>query len=417
VRRLALLIAVLGAFAVPHAAAAAPWCVGGESPTDRFPDFPAGAEVHAVYAIPNDGVDNFATFSQQIVDDVTRIDAWWRAQDPTRTLRFDLAPSSTCSDLAALDITFVRLNAVAGELVRNTYPLVRAAIPPSSGLDVLAKRYLVYYDGPVTDPTICGVASGGRFAKEGGVALVIARACPGVGTVVTAAHELLHALGALPTGALNVCPNDRGHPCDSQQDILYPVATGTPFEGLRLDVNHDDYYAHAGSWFDLQDSALLRRLDAAPVELAVGLTGEGRVVSDLPGLDCTAACATAWDTGTHVQLHAEGASGVSRFVRWSGACGGPSDCTLELTGAASATAVFGPLRVPVRVGVTGRGRVSCTPRCTTRFAAGVSLTLRAVASKGWRFTGWAGACRGTRLTCRPATDFGVTARAVFEKRR
>jgi hypothetical protein len=407
---------VLGALVAPHAALAAPWCVGGESPTDRAPDFPAGAEVHLVYAVPEDGADNFATFSQQIVDDVTRIDAWWRAQDPTRAPRFDLAPSSTCADLAALDITFVRLGAVAGELLRNTYSAVRAAIPPSSGLTELAKRYLVYYDGPVQDTTVCGVGSGGRFAKEGGVAMVLARACAGVGTAVTAAHELLHAMGALPTGAPHSCPGDRGHPCDSEQDILYPRATGTPLESLFLDVNHDDYYAHSGGWFDLQDSSLLRRLDSAPVQLAVGLTGQGRVVSDLPGLDCTAACTTAWDPGSNVQLHAEGTAGVSRFVRWSGACRGPSDCALELGGTASATAVFGPLRVPVRVGVNGHGRVSCVPRCTTQFAAGVALTLRAVASKGWRFTGWTGACHGRRTTCRPATDFGVTAHATFKRR-
>jgi hypothetical protein len=417
VRRLVVLVVALAAFALPHAALAAPWCVGGESPTDRFPDVPAGAEVHLVYAIPQDGADSFAAFSQQIVDDVTRIDAWWRTQDPTRTPRFDLAPSATCADLAALDITFVRLNAVAADLLRSTYTAVRAAIPPSSGLDVLAKRYLVYYDGPVADPTICGVGSGGRFAKEGGLAMVLARACAGVGTAVTAAHELLHAMGALPAGAPHPCPGDRGHPCDSEQDILYPRATGTPLEGLFLDVNHDDYYAHSGTWFDLQDSALLRRLDAPPVQLAVGLSGQGRVVSDLPGLDCAAACTTAWDPGTQLELHAEGTAGVSRFVRWTGACRGPSDCSVELGGTASANAVFGPLRVPVRVAVNGRGRVSCIPRCTKQFSAGVPLTLRAVASKGWRFTGWTGACRGKLLTCRPATDFAVTARATFRKRR
>jgi len=79
--------------------------------------------------------------------------------------------------------------------------------------------------------------------------------------------------------------------------------------------------------------------------------------------------------------------------------------------------VFGPLRVPVRVGVNGHGRVSCEPRCTKQFAAGVPLTLRAVASRGWRFTGWTGACRGKRLTCRPATDFAVSAHATFKKKR
>jgi hypothetical protein len=246
--------------------------------------------------------------------------------------------------------------------------------------------------------------------------MVFVQACPSVQSAVTAAHELLHSMGALPTGAPHFCPNDRGHPCDSSQDLLYPRASSTPLEGLSLDVNHDDYYAHSGTWFDLQDSTLLRHLDASPVQLAVALSGQGRVVSDLPGVDCSTACTTEWDTGTPLELRAEGVSGVSRFVRWTGACAGQVECNMPLTGSAAATAVFGPVRVPVRVRVTGRGRVVCTPRCSTSFAAGRALTMRALPAKGWRFTGWTGACRGRFLTCRPPTDFGVAARAVFRRR-
>jgi hypothetical protein len=404
------------ALAVPHSAHAAGWCLSGESGVDRLPDVPAGAEVHVVYAIPSDGPDNFAQVVQRIEDDVTRVDGWWRAQDPTRTPRFDLAPSGACTDLGALDVSSIRLTRTSAQLAADTFLGVIGGIPVASGLSLHAKRYLIYYDGPVHDPDVCGVGSGGRFAKDGGSAIVLMQACAGVQTAVSAAHELLHSFGALPTGAPHACPGDRGHPCDSDQDILYPRATGATLEQLRLDVNHDDYYAHSGSWFDVQDSALLRHLDASSATLGVTFSGTGTVASDLPGLECSAACTTSWDAGTVLDLIAEGVDGVSRFVRWEGACTGANDCELLVNGGSTATAVFGPLRVPVRVGVSGRGRVVCTPRCSTRFSAGTTLTLRAVAATGWRFAGWTGACRGKSATCRPATDFAVSARAVFGRR-
>jgi hypothetical protein len=44
------------------------------------------------------------------------------------------------------------------------------------------------------------------------------------------------------------------------------------------------------------------------------------------------------------------------------------------------------------------------------------LTLRAVASRGWRFVRWSGGCIGTRATCIPKTDFALSVRATFRKR-
>src|SRR5438552_119644 len=91
------------------------------------------------------------------------------------------------------------------------------------------------------------------------VRAVVAIPSDGVG-----AHELIHALGALPDGdRAHPCPGDAGHPCDSTSDILYPYASGGPLSSLILDVNHDDYYAHPDSdpWVDIQDSRWLHRLD------------------------------------------------------------------------------------------------------------------------------------------------------------
>ena len=80
------------------------------------------------------------------------------------------------------------------------------------------------------------------------------------------------------------------------------------------------------------------------------------------------------------------------------------------------SAVFGPLRIPVRLSTTGQGKVTCTPKCAKTFAAGNVLRLNAVAAKGWKFAGWAGgACKGTRPTCTPATDYALTVTARFTR--
>jgi hypothetical protein len=245
--------------------------------------------------------------------------------------------------------------------------------------------------------------------------VVFLAGCPVVPTDTVLAHELLHSLGAVPPGDPHPCPGDAGHPCDSPTDVLYPVTHGEPLSQKVLDFNHDDYYGHAGGWPDIQDSLFLRHLDTPEEQLSIAFTGAGTVVSDVPGVDCTAACTTQWDQSSALTLTAQPAAGA-RFVGWRGGCKGVGSCFVTLATPVSATAVFGPLRIPVRVSVTGRGRVACRPRCSPAFRAGAALTLRAVAAKGWRFVRWSGGCSGTRAVCRPATDFALSVRAVFRHR-
>src|SRR5438477_103485 len=82
-------------------AAAVAWCGSGETSVNR-PDsadvaLSSANVVHVSYVVPSDGVDRFATYAPAIVSDLAAADAWWRAQDATRTPRFDLAdfPCST----------------------------------------------------------------------------------------------------------------------------------------------------------------------------------------------------------------------------------------------------------------------------------------------------------------------------------
>jgi hypothetical protein len=421
VRRLLVLLAAAAALWGAPGAFAAGWCGSGESAVDR-PDTTTGAQVHAIWAIPADSPDTFATGAGQIADDLASISAWWVGQDPTRTPRIDSAPfpAGTCAD-----ISFVRLPQPASAFVGASGALLTVESDlATTGFGNLFKKYIVYFDGPSVQENVCGI-SDGNFSSGPTFSLVLLSGCQGIPTDGIAAHELLHGLGALPLGAPNACTAannplgpvaDPGHPCDSPQDVLYPVTNGTPLAQLVLDVNHDDYYGHSGTWDDLQDSAWLHQLAAPVISLSVKIVGAGDVASVVPGVDCRSSCTTQWDGGSETGLLAQASPG-KRFVGWTGACTGRADCNVTLGGTTSVTATFGPTRVPVALGKTGKGTVTCTPKCGKTFTAGSRLTLHAVPAKGWKFASWTGDCAKVHVaTCRPKTDFHVSARAIFRRR-
>jgi hypothetical protein len=412
VRRFLLLLVVAGSLWGAPGAFAAGWCGAGESVTDAR-DAVTGRQVHAVYAVPSDGADGFATVAPKLADDVASITAWWQGQDPTHLPRFDQAvfPAGTC-----LDISFVRVSDPASAFSSAGAAFQRLASDLfAAGLNNPFKKYVVYYDGPSVQQDICGTGGGDFFAGPS-YSVVWLAGCPGVPNDGIAAHELLHAFGALPDGAPHACPGDPGHPCDSTADILYPYTSGQPLSQELLDVGHDDYYGHSGTWLDIQDSLWLHLVAATEIPVAVSIGGAGSVSSDVPGVFCTASCTTEWDSGSTFTLDPIPSSS-SRFVGWSGACSGRLACAVDAASATAVTARFGPLRIPVAVRTAGKGTVRCTPRCGKTIAGGAALTLRAVAAKGWKFAGWSGDCAAARgPTCRPKTDYHVTARATFRRR-
>jgi len=413
VRRLLLLAVAAAALWTAPGALAAGWCGSGESPIDR-PDATTGRQVHAVWAVPADGADTFATGAPKLADDLASITSWWTGQDPTRVPRIDDAvfTMGTCAD-----ISFVRLPSPGSAYVGANVAYAQiAATLAGAGLGSAYKKYVVYYDGPSVQTNVCGTGAG-EFDTGPSYAVVWLADCPGIPTDSVAAHELLHALGALPAGAPHACPGDAGHPCDSTQDVLYPYTSGTPLSQELLDAGHDDYYGHSGSWLDLQDSLWLHLLAASEFPVSVALSGAGTVTSDVPGLACTATCTTQWDGGAKLQLTAVPAAG-ERFVRWSGGCTGLLECILSVDAPTSVTASFGPLRIPLTIRANGKGAVRCTPRCATTMPGGKPLVLHAVPAKGWRFVSWSGDCAGVRVaTCRPRTDYRVSVRATFRKVR
>jgi len=152
-----------------HVAQAA-WC-GAAAQTDRVPNAVAGNPVHWVYVIPSDGVDNLAGLASIMQSDAEQIDGWWRGQDPTRTLRNDVA-SFSCG--AQLDITTLRASRSSAQLspLQGRFSGIADALS-QAGLVSSFTKYVVYYDGPTTDENVCG--QGGSDSSGFGAAVVYYR--------------------------------------------------------------------------------------------------------------------------------------------------------------------------------------------------------------------------------------------------
>ncbi len=201
---------------------------------------------------------------------------------------------------------------------------------------------------------------------------------------------------------------------------MYPVTDGTPLTGLALDPGRNDYYGHSGSWLDIQDSPWLVQLDRqSPLGLTVA--GSGEVASDVPGLLCSQSCTTTWNAGTRLLL-TPNARPNAKFVRWSGACAGSSQCLLTVGEAGAVTALFAPATYRLTVRVSGKGAVrnagagiACPGRCVSPVDSHTRLSLRATPGKGWKLKGWTGACRGKRAVCSLPMTGNTATRAVFAR--
>jgi Divergent InlB B-repeat domain len=398
-------------------AGAAAWC-GSPSATDRAPNPVAGNPIHWIYVVPSDGPDQLSTIAALMQADAEAIDAWWKSQDPTRSPRSDLA-SFACG--LQLDVSSVRLSQSAAQLTARATPFdeIWDALVARSFGSAHAK-YVIYYDGPVSNNRICG--AGGTLPSQLGMAMIFIRSCTGISTAEVAAHELLHAIGAVPRGAPRMCPPpDEGHTCDTSADIMYPYTDGGPLSALVLDPGRDDYYGHSGSWTDIQDSPWLVQHDRQ-TRFTVTVAGPGRVVADLPGLDCNRTCATTWNAGTRLDLTAIPEPGA-KLVRWSEDCSGASRCLATAGGGGSAvSALFAPTTYSLDVRVSGRGTVRssrpgivCPRRCSSSFSSYDPLRLQAIPAKGWKLVRWTGACRGKARTCTLPMASSSSVRAVFAR--
>ena len=397
--------------------AAATWC-GTPTQVDLAPNTVAGFPVHWMYALPSDGADRFATYANAMQTDAEAIDAWWRREDPSRTPRNDLT-SLPCGQ--QLDLTTLRMQLPAAALAGDArFGAIFNALAVGNFRSPFTK-YVVYYDGPVTDGDICG--QGGSDGSGFGLAVVYVQACAGVSAAAVAAHELLHTFGAVPNGAPHDCPepND-GHTCDTTSDLMHPFIDRSPLESKLLDPGRDDYYGHAAGFGDSQDAPWLVQLDRQQ-PFTVTIAGPGAITADVPGMRCGQTCTTTWNAGTRLGLSATPGAGA-KLVRWSGSCAGAGACSVTTNPGSTVTALFAPLvyRLTVTVGGQGsvrssRAGITCRPRCSASFPSHLPVRLAATPAKGWKFRSWTGACRGRNRACTVPMTAAASARAVFARVR
>jgi hypothetical protein len=429
-----LSVAAGAALWAPGTALAGTWCGNDLAESNRLPEVVAGNQIHVIYAFPSDGADRFADVASPIVTDLEAIDGWWRSQDPGRTLRFDQFAFPGCAPgLTRLDLTKVRLPQPASSYSDPFTILQRVSVDLASapfGLTEFWAKYLVYYDGPMSNPNVCGIShTPSNLGVSRTFAAVFLQTCPddtgqGGYRAWTTAHELVHNLGAVLPGAPNACPGG-GHTCDHTQDLMGRFVNA-PITAAFLDYNRDDWYGHSGGWPDIQDSPWLYRLGVARPQLTAALAGgsaEARVESELPGISCPPQCSVDWDPGVEVRLTATPGE-KERFVRWQGNCTNREElCVLTLDASKSVTAVFGPSTYRLALSVAGKGVIrtsvgtACARSCSSAIAAERAVRLRAQPRRGQRFVRWSGACRHRKLTCTVRLTANRSVRAHFAVRR
>ena len=161
-----------------------------------------------------------------------------------------------------------------------------------------------------------------------------------------------------------------------------------------------------------QDRSVTALFEREYVSMSVHSTGQGRVVSVLPGINCGSECIADFEVGTVVTLFAF--SDLSWiFAGWDGVpCDAPGSATCEFTVTDDVDVIARFQHATVGLGVevaSGKGSVvsdpvgvDCPGECVFEFREGTEVTLTANPATGWKFGRWNGdACEGTRTrTCR-----------------
>jgi len=163
--------------------------------------------------------------------------------------------------------------------------------------------------------------------------------------------------------------------------------------------------------------------------LTAAVNGSGSISG--AGLKCSftgsSGCTSPQPAAARVSITATPNPG-SNFVSWGGACTGSSpSCTVSMNAAENVTATFqaqAPASDTLTLNVTGAGTVTagtkkCTSTakkpaiCTQTVSGGGSVSLKATPARGYAFSGWTGACTGTKTTCVIVLNDSVSVSAIF----
>ncbi len=171
-----------------------------------------------------------------------------------------------------------------------------------------------------------------------------------------------------------------------------------------------------------ENSSCTAVFDLSNFSLSTSTTGNGSgtITSDDQGINCGEDCNETYISGATVTLTANAANG-SRFTGWSGA----EQCTatqpsvqLTVNGNLSCQANFVTIERTLTVvssngTVTSSPGINCGEDCSESYADGTQITLTAVASSGYRFTGWSGSCSGTSASTSVTMDADQSCTATF----
>src|SRR6185503_8690916 len=232
------------------------------STTDRADDA-TGRQVHVMYVVPSDGVDDHLDQTATLESSLKIANEWFKTQTGGKGLRFDTYNGKLDATFLKLTKTDLEMN-VAGGNVRGKleYQLI------ANGFNSVDKVYLVYYSGdgdgcgrgawPPTLPGNVGALYIGAAAACTTQPFAVGTQPPGF-LEFLAVHEVLHVLGFVAQCAPH--HTEAGHIGDSVQDVMFSGPQA--WQPSTLDVNHDDYFGSAvPGCRDLANSSLLEPLPA-----------------------------------------------------------------------------------------------------------------------------------------------------------
>lgn len=236
---------------------------GARALADR-PDERSGALVHLVYVLPSDVSDRRLDTNGVIANSFAASQAFMRQAGG---IQFRLDSYQGKPDISFLRTS--RTNAAAAAAGANVRDLIEEDLV-DAGFDQAGKILLVYYDGLNT--TACGSGAWppsfpgtvGALYMSGNIPGYVPcgdnpLAGPGAPAGYwehSAAHEVLHLAGMVPSCAPNVAFTS--HVGDSPSDLMY--AGAQPWAPTTLDFGRNDYFkAGVPGCSDLADSPYIER--------------------------------------------------------------------------------------------------------------------------------------------------------------
>jgi hypothetical protein len=151
-------------------------------------------------------------------------------------------------------------------------------------------------------------------------------------------------------------------------------------------------------------------------------SGTGSVTGANGDINCGTVCMAKRPTGSTALTLTANPDPGSVFVRWEGACSGPSPtCTVPISAATVITAVFEKqVALTVAKGGDGSGAVTdgihavdCGAACSATVVVGERVSLSAVPAARSVFKGWSGACSGSNTTCTFTVRDNTEVKATF----